>query len=275
MGVHIMELLNAREITGAQAVARSMTLLKLVSERDQRGHVLAELVTQSGLTRPTVHRLLMALQAASLIEQDEHGRWRLGVECYVLGTLAAPRFNLEQLAKESLARLADATGESAFLTVRRGMETVCLVRHEGTYPIRTHVLQAGDRLPLGIASAGIAFLAALPAPEVDEILSALAPIAKRRYPAFSPKVIQQLVSEARAVGYSVNPGLLLPGSWGVAAVVADATGAPVAALSINAIEARVKGSRQIELGRLLLRESKRLSRLCGPLSRPHQKRRAA
>src|SRR5580698_2479010 len=113
MGVHIMELLNAREITGAQAVTRSMTLLKLVSERDQRGHVLAELVTQSRLTRPTVHRLLMALQAAGLVEQDEHGRWRLGVECYVLGTLAAPRFNLEQLAKESLARLADATGERA------------------------------------------------------------------------------------------------------------------------------------------------------------------
>jgi DNA-binding IclR family transcriptional regulator len=263
------------EIAGAQAVTRSLSLLKLVSERTERGHLLAELVAQSGLARPTVYRLLAALQVAGLVEQDKRGRWHLGAECYVLGTLAAPRFNLEQLAKESLARIADATGESAFLSVRRGQETVCLVRHEGTYPIRTHVLQAGDRLPLGIASAGLAFLASLPVAEVEEILAAIASIAKRRYPRFAPKVIQQLVAEARVTGYAVNPGLLLPGSWGVAAVISDSSGAPVAALSINAIEARVKGERQAELGRLLVREAKRLSRLSINLSRSNQQRSAA
>jgi DNA-binding IclR family transcriptional regulator len=196
--VHIMESMKTSEVAGTQAVARSMRLLKLVSARTERGHLLAELVFQSGLTRPTVYRLLAALQAAGLVEQDERGRWHLGTECYVLGTLAAPRFNLEQLAKESLARIAEATGESAFLSVRRGQETVCLARHEGTYPIRTHALQAGDRLPLGIASAGLALLASLPDPEVDDVLTRLAPIAKRRYPRFSSKVIQQLVAEARS-----------------------------------------------------------------------------
>jgi DNA-binding IclR family transcriptional regulator len=270
-----MESMKTSEVVGTQAVARSMALLKLISERTERGHLLAELVSQSGLTRPTVYRLLAALQAEGLIEQDERGRWHLGTECYVLGTLAAPRFSLEQLARESLARIAEATGESAFLSVRRGQETVCLVRHEGTYPIRTHVLQAGDRLPLGIASAGLAFLASLPAPEFEDALTRLAPIAKRSYPRFSPKVIQQLVAEARSTGYAVNPGLLLSGSWGVAAVIADSAGVPVAALSINAIEARVRGERQARLGRLLVDEAKRLSRRSANLSRSNQKRRVA
>jgi DNA-binding IclR family transcriptional regulator len=220
-GIHIMESRNAGEIAGAQAVARSTQLLKLVSERDGRGHLVPELVSKSGLTRPTVYRLLGALQAAGLVEQDERGRWHLGAECYVLGTLAAPRFNLEQLAEESLARISDVTGESSFLSIRRGVETVCLVRNEGTYAIRTHVLQAGDRLPLGIASAGIAMLALLSNEEVEAILAAQAVTAKHRFPRLSPKVIQQLVVEARAAGYAVNPGLLLRGSWGVAAVVGN------------------------------------------------------
>lgn len=270
-----MESGNAGEIAGAQAVARSTQLLKLVSERDERGHLVPELVSKSGLTRPTVYRLLAALQAAGLVEQDERGRWHLGAECYVLGTLAAPRFNLEQQAEESLARISDVTGESSFLSIRRGVETVCLVRNEGTYAIRTHVLQAGDRLPLGIASAGIAMLALLRDEEVEAILAAQAVTTKRRFPRLSPKVIQQLVVEARVTGYAVNPGLLLRGSWGVAAVVRDGSGAPIAALSINAIEARIKGDRQVELGRLLVREAKRLGRISTPQSRLPQKRSAA
>jgi DNA-binding IclR family transcriptional regulator len=91
----------------------------------------------------------------------------------------------------------------------------------------------------------------------------------------SPRVIQQLVVEARVTGYAVNPGLLLRGSWGVAAVVRDGSGAPIAALSINAIEARIKGDRQVELGRLLVREAKRLGRISAPQSRLPQKRSAA
>jgi DNA-binding IclR family transcriptional regulator len=271
-----MESTKATLIGGAQAITRSMQLLKLVSARADRGHLLAELVAQSGLTRPTVYRLLAALQAAGLIEQDdESGRWRLGAESYVLGTLAAPRFNLDQLARDSLVRLSDATGESSFLSIRRGTEAVCLVRQEGTYPIRTHVLQAGDRLPLGLSSAGIAILAALPDAEVEAVLVTVSPGAMRRYPGVSPKDIRQSVAETRAAGYAVNPGRLLVGSWGVAAVVTDASGAPIGALSLNAIESRIRGERQAELGHLLIREAKRLNRLTTAQSRTTSKRNTA
>ena len=63
--------------------------------------------------------------------------------------------------------LAVRTEESAFLSVRRGDETVCLLREEGSFPIRSFVLSEGVRFPLGVASAGLAILAFLPPHDVD------------------------------------------------------------------------------------------------------------
>ncbi|MBB4751002.1 hypothetical protein [Actinoplanes lobatus] len=65
-------------------------------------------------------------------------------------------------AREVLRSLAERTGESAFFSARRGGETVCLAEVEGSFPLRSHVLYEGLRLPLGVASAGLAILAYLP-----------------------------------------------------------------------------------------------------------------
>ncbi len=66
--------------------------------------------------------------------------------------------------------LAEATGESAFFSVRRQRETICLVRVEGSFPIRSFVLYEGVRFPLGVASAGLAILAHLPKQDVEQYL---------------------------------------------------------------------------------------------------------
>lgn len=254
--------MGSDSVAGAQVVARAVQLLKLVSERSVEGHLIADLVSRSGLTRPTVYRLLSALQATGLVEQSETSkRWYLGPEAFVLGTLSAGRFNIERLAHDALIRIADETGESAFLSIRRGNESVCLIREEGTYPIRTHVLQPGDRLPLGVGSAGMAILAALSDDELQESLEISRDILRSQYVNYSPKLIAQGIDETRQLKYSVNRGLLLAGSWGMAAAVADRNGRPVAALSITGVESRLGGKRQPELGRLLVREAKLLELL--------------
>jgi DNA-binding IclR family transcriptional regulator len=202
------------------------------------------------------------LEAPGLIEQDVHNRrWHLGTETYVLGLLAAGRFNIERIAHPAVIRIADQTGESAFLSIRRGAEAVCLIREEGTYPIRTHVLQAGDRHPLGVGSASLAILAALPDLEVEDAIKESRELLKERYPKYSPKLIRQFVAETRQAGYSINRGLLLAGSWGVAASVNDPAGRPVAALSVTAVEARLQGERLSFIGKLLIAEAGRLSSL--------------
>jgi DNA-binding IclR family transcriptional regulator len=203
-----------------------------------------------------VRRLLVALMRAGFVEQDgETRRYRLGAESYVLGTLAASRFSLHSAALDSLARLSIASEDTVFVSVRRDTYAVCLHREEGSFPIRTHVLKAGDRHPLGVGAGSLAILAALPDDEIDQVLASNAEIIAAAYPRFSTAVLKGLVQQTRDQGFAINPGLLMSGSWGIGVPVFDAKSEVAGALSIAAIEQRLGESRQYELSRLLQAEA--------------------
>ena len=260
----------AQSVPGAQVVSRIALLLRLVG-RNPAGTPLAEIVRDSGLTRPTVHRLLTSLAAEGLLDHDAVRRtWHYGPEVFVMGTVAAARYPIEALARPSLVRLAEATGESAFLSIRRGAETVCLLREEGSFPIRSFVLHEGVRFPLGVASAGLAILAYLPKTEVDALLADTGSVdtetlAARWGTQHSPASIRANLERTRVTGYAVNPGLILEGSWGMGAAIFDRSGRPGWALSLTGIEPRFKPERQKFLGQLLLDEA---SRITQTLQRP-------
>jgi DNA-binding IclR family transcriptional regulator len=149
-------------------VARAARLLRLVTTAGDEGLTVADLARRADLTRPTAHRLLAALRREGLLDQDERsGRWMPGPELYLMGTVAASRYDITGIARDIVRSLAVRTEESAFLSVRRGDETVCLLREEGSFPIRSFVLSEGVRFPLGVASAGLAILAFLPPHDVD------------------------------------------------------------------------------------------------------------
>lgn len=240
---------------GSQSIDRAVGLLQLVGRAGPEGARLADLIAASGLQKPTARRLLLALMRGGLVEQDAASRrYFLGPETYVLGTLAGARFGIYALALDGLARLAQECGDCAFLSVPRDTFSVCLHREEGRFPIRTHVLQAGDRHPLGIGGGGLAILAALPDEEVERVLALNDPIIAERYPAYSTSLIRECVEVTRAMGYALNPGILMPGSWGLGLPVMGPDGRPVGALSIAAIESRLTEVRQQELVPLIARE---------------------
>lgn len=213
----------------------------------------------TGLARPTVHRLLSALTAEGFCDHDHQaGRWLLGPELYLMGAVAAERYDISEQAREHVAALAEETGESAFLSARRGDETVCLLRQDGAFPIRSFVLYEGRRFPLGVASAGIAILAFLPEQAVERYLASSNLVASYG-PAHGIEQVQSKIEETRTLGYSVNPGLIVEGSWGIGAAVFDASGQPAWALSLTGIESRFEASRQESLGKLLLHHAHELS----------------
>jgi DNA-binding IclR family transcriptional regulator len=247
------------EGNGTQSIGRAVALLRLVAGHGDAGANLAALVEASGLAKPTCRRILIALIEAGLAEQDPlTRRYYLGPETYVLGTLAAERFGIHRLALEGVTRLARETGDAAFIQIRRDWTCVCLQREDGPYPIRSHVLAAGDRHPLGAGAGGIALLAALSDDEVERALSVNARWLAEKYPVLTRAVLDDLVREARAQGYSFNRGLLFPGSWGIGMVVRDAQGRPDGCLSLAAIESRMQPDREPYLVQLLQAEVGRL-----------------
>lgn len=241
--------------TGTQSIERAIALLMLVGRAGLSGARPSDLVLSSGLPKPTARRVLLALMRAGLIEQDpDTRRYHVGPEAFILGARAASRFSLHSLALAGLARLARESGDTAFLSVPRECHAVCLHREEGPYPIRTHVLQVADRHPLGIGAGSLAILASYPDDEIERILAHNRPELEARYPSFSPDSLRALVADTRQRGYALNPGLVMPNSWGIGLAVPGPDHRAVGALSIAAIEPRLSPARQAELTLLLRRE---------------------
>lgn len=240
---------------GAQSIDRAATLLLLVGRSGPLGARLSDLVSETDLAKPTVRRMLMALVRARLLDQDETTRrYHLGPELYVLGTLATARFGIHPVSLRSLVRLSQETGDTAFLSVARDVYSICLHREDGTFPIRIHALQAGDRHPLGVGAGSLALLAALTDDEVDQVLAANAEVLRDHYPSYVHPILRDLVRETRAQGYAFNPGMLLPGSWAIGMAIRGKDGRGVGALSIAAIEGRLTGERRKDLLPILKRE---------------------
>lgn len=242
----------AEIVQGAQVVSRVSAVLRVVSEHAGPGATTGEIARGARLTRPTAHRLLTSLAAEGFVDHDPiRSRWHLGPELYLLGTLAADRYDISDIARDSVRALARDTGESAFLSARRGSETVCLLREEGSFPVRSFVLYEGVRFPLGVASAGLAILSFMKPSAIDDYLDG-ARLDEHLGEQYTRVAMLQRIAETRRAGYSLNPGLVLEGSWGMGAAVFDSAGSPAWALSLTGIEGRFKPERQRELGDLLL-----------------------
>ena len=59
---------------GAQSVRRAVAILRILATGQERGVRLTDIVGQSGLNRPTVHRLLRVLAEEGAVEQDPDSR---------------------------------------------------------------------------------------------------------------------------------------------------------------------------------------------------------
>jgi DNA-binding IclR family transcriptional regulator len=244
--------------TPADVVGRVGAVLRAVAAAEPAGATTSRVARAAGLARPTVHRLLTSLHAQGLVDRSADGAWLLGPELYLFGTAAARRYDVTAVAQPFVRRLADQTQESAFFSARRGAETVCLLREDGSFPIRSHVLYEGIRFPLGVASAGLAVLAYLSDREVEEHL-AQRDLAASYGPAHATPAVRDRVDRTREDGWALNPGLLVEGSWGMGAAVFDAEERPLGALSLTGIEQRFGPERRSELGALLLREAHALT----------------
>lgn len=255
--VHIMN--TSPTVAGAQVVDRIAAVLIIVSANMPYGIGTSDVARSISIARPSTHRLLTALAAQGFVDRDQQtGRWLLGPELFLMGSVAAERFDVTDIARPHIDRLSELTEESAYFSARRGWETVCLLRSEGSFPIRSFVLYEGKRFPLGVASAGLAILAFLPEPAIAEYL-ATASLEQEYGASHSPTELRARLDATRGTGYAVNPGLIVEGSWGMAAAVFDSNGQPMGALSLTGIESRFGEQRRSELGSLLLAEAHSLS----------------
>ena len=134
---------------------------------------MSEVVRATSLTRPTVHRIAQVLIEEGIVERSaQTGRYAIGRQVPELALARQSRSPLLVAAEPYLAQVSAQLGDTLFLTVRTGLDTLCVARRIGSYPIQVLSIEVGARRPLGVTSAGVAILAAMPAPEARRIVLA-------------------------------------------------------------------------------------------------------
>ncbi|MEY9872508.1 DNA-binding IclR family transcriptional regulator [Streptacidiphilus sp. MAP12-33] len=118
---------------------------------------LAALVAATGLARPTVHRLAVALERHRMVARDLQGRFVLGPRLGELSA-AAGEDRLLGVSGGVLARLRDVTGESAQLYRRQGEARICVAAAERLSGLRD-IVPVGVTLPMQVGAAAQILLA--------------------------------------------------------------------------------------------------------------------
>jgi DNA-binding IclR family transcriptional regulator len=250
------------EVAGAQTLRRGLMVLRLLTRVGPGGLRMGDICRQVALSKATAVRLTQALVDEGFVVKDPaSGRYRLGPEAFAVGLAAEPSYELQRLAAPTLRTLAAETEDTVFFSVLHGYETICLSRDEGDFPIRNQLLKPGDRVPLGVGAGGCALLAAFGDAEVAEVLAHTRAARTLRYPRCTDAALWQMIRETRERGWCVLPGLLLPDSWAVAAIVRDPHGQPVAAITVAAIRSRLGPARRAAIGERLLQASAEITRL--------------
>ncbi|HEX7127064.1 MAG TPA: IclR family transcriptional regulator [Thermodesulfobacteriota bacterium] len=229
--------------TGAQSIRRAVAIMRAIAAAGTSGARLTDLAAEIGLHVATAHRLLGALAREGLVEQDPASKlYRFGPGLFSLSAAARRPLSIQEHFRSALVRLAEETEDTVYLSIRSGAEAICLARKEGAFPIRTLTLEVGSRRPLGVGAGSLALLAFLPDDEVERVIRTNG----RAYTAFGVRSedIRAFVATSRRLGYALNDDRILRGMSAVGLPARTIAGRVVAAVSVAAINARMRPPRR-------------------------------
>lgn len=246
---------------GTQSIGRAIAVLKQIAKADKNGVRLVDVAAAMDLKTPTALRLLKALVAEGLARFDPKSKtYVIGTEFLALSAIANNLSMQNETLTPVIANLAAALGDTVYLMVRSGNESFCTAVIDGRKPIRINTLKVGDIRPLGVGSASLAILAFLDQRERKEVLDQNEP----RFAGYglNRKQIEGGIAEALRAGYTFNPGLLIPGVYGIGFPVLHGNKL-VAGVGVMAVKDELKPRRRREIAQLFHESVDRTSGFSG------------
>ena len=237
---------TAKELIAAKRASRSVlnachALVVLMDAGEPLS--LGEFAKRATLAPATAHRILRSLALYEFVRQNEDGAYELGLRLLELGSAVTGQFDIVQMARPYLERLAETTGETAHLAVLEGDHAVYVDKVEGRHSIRL-VSRPGYSVPLHATSLGKVLCAGLDEEAFDSLL-------RRLEDSLDDEELQRFrreIGEARRSGYAVDREELLPGLMCVGTPIFDRDGTTLAAMSVAGPTFRMESSLQQHAG---------------------------
>lgn len=231
-----------------QSVDRALTILEILARTGEAG--VGEIATELGVHKSTASRLVAALAAHDLVEQQsERGRARLGVGILRLAGATSARLDLVQEARPVCRLLATRTNETVNLAVLGDRSALYIDQVIGPSTI-TSYNWVGQHIPLHATSNGRVLVSELPPAERAATWGELT--AYTDSTVTDPATLEQMVTVVREQGYALARDELDVGLTAVAAPVRNAHGEICASISVSGPSFRIDEARVDQLLPLLL-----------------------
>ncbi len=214
-----------------RSVQRAMAILKCFE-----GHglqTLAEITKAAGLDKGTTRRLLITLMTDGFIVQDPiTQRYGLGRAIRTLAAGVVVEFDLRSIVVPELSELAAELQITAFLSVYRDHQAVCLERVHDMNGMEVRWWSVGGTLPLNCGGAPKVLLSWQNEAEIDHALAQQPPspmTPKSRLDLADLKAYLALVKQR---GWDLAVDDVMVGLTALAVPILDAKGQLICAISI-------------------------------------------
>ncbi len=248
------------KIDGDTPTIRLFALLEAIASKD-RFFTLQSLVEETGLPKPTLHRMLQQLEGAGILQRDGDGRqYGTGIRFRRLAESVLLNNTTHGARRAVLRQLVQEVGESCNITALSGSEVLYLDRVETAAPLRFY-LQPGSRVPVHSSASGKAFLTQLSPAQRRRLLGHV-PL-----PGYTPQTITTLeglereVEQIRQVGYALDQEEFLSGLLCIAVLVPSNSGRSNLAVAIQGPIVRLTLARAQECLPALRRAAQALAAL--------------
>lgn len=205
-----------------------------------------------GLSKAGMHRLLLTLANKELVFRNPHdGTYCLGPGIARLSASVLSPHKLVAASTTTMQRLWDAFGETILLSVRIGLQRVCVSQLESPRPLR-YALPLGTPFPLYCGSTGKVLLAMMDDAEIERYLASTPLVALGPNTITDAKQLLRDIADIRARGYAVSFEETGVGGGGASAPIFSAEGRCIAALSFYAPKARLSSPSLNRTSKLLV-----------------------
>lgn len=212
---------------------RLFALLEVIARKDAP-FTLQNIADDTGLPKPTLHRMLSQLESAAILQRDGSGRhYSTGQRLVQLAESLLLNSTTRGARHAILRKLVDEVGESCNLTAFSGSEVLYLDRVETAAPLRFY-LHPGSRVPAHCSATGKLFLSQMPPAQRKRLLMAV-PLE-----AFTPNTLTSIdaleaeIETVKQQGYAFDNEEFLPGLLCLGVLVPSSKGSSNMGIALQA-----------------------------------------
>ena len=200
---------------------------------------LSALASHMGESPATLYRVLITLQQRGIVDLDEAAQtWQIGAGAFLIGASFLRRTALVDVARPTMRRLMEATGETANLGVERGDQVLFVSQVETHATIRAF-FPPGSLSPLHASGIGKALLSQWPPERLARHLARTELTRFTPHTITTPEALRDNLTLIAQRGYSVDAEEKNIGMRCIAAPVTDAMGETVAGISVSGPTSRM------------------------------------